>query len=580
VSGRVVGFPDGEPVSGVQLVALDRGGRGAAAVTDAAGDYRIEGVDDGWIRVRARPELGVNRVGAYFDDAYFFCGADELRAEEDPEGVDFALPEGGVLTGRVLDASGEPVPGAAVTARGLDFYNQYLVRTDVADDDGRWTVEGLDSIVLDGTPTPGLYLLSAAAPGQPAAFHGSGWSSEGAEPVPASRGEMGEIDLQLPPLATLTGRVTDAEGLAVSAATVTARVVGHGPGPIVTTEADGSFRLEGVPGAAARVQVSAEGFAVSWSGGDVETDQPATDIDGGGEFDLGDLALMPEALAQVRVLGEDIDGARVRLRRDPDGAVLAQHVVTVDDPVALFDRLPRTTVFAEVVPPPGSTSQGWASDPLTIDVDEVRSIEVGLPPGGFVEGRVLRREAGPLRGARVRWHRGLGSPDPLPPAVALTDGDGAFRLGPIREDTGWIEVTWEPFCSGDPGRAPVWAPAGRQEGDASSDLFVIRPGETIADVEVRMPFDGDRDGMDDVWELLWGLDPDRADATGDPDGDGVANLDEYRERTDPLGAVRVGSGCAASISGVPASAGGPIVLAVIATRRRRRPSSWAADPVC
>lgn len=47
--------------------------------------------------------------------------------------------------------------------------------------------------------------------------------------------------------------------------------------------------------------------------------------------------------------------------------------------------------------------------------------------------------------------------------------------------------------------------------------------------------DDDDDGLPDRWEVLYGLDPtDPADATLDPDGDGLNSLEEFLEGTDPF----------------------------------------------
>ncbi|HET9597438.1 MAG TPA: PKD domain-containing protein, partial [Anaeromyxobacteraceae bacterium] len=57
------------------------------------------------------------------------------------------------------------------------------------------------------------------------------------------------------------------------------------------------------------------------------------------------------------------------------------------------------------------------------------------------------------------------------------------------------------------------------------------------------PGDSDCDGMPDDWELAHGLNPnDPSDASQDPDGDGLTNLEEYRRGTDPHRADTDGDG--------------------------------------
>jgi hypothetical protein len=57
------------------------------------------------------------------------------------------------------------------------------------------------------------------------------------------------------------------------------------------------------------------------------------------------------------------------------------------------------------------------------------------------------------------------------------------------------------------------------------------PGPGIARAT---PLDSDGDGLPDVWETRYGLDPaNPRDAAEDADGDGISNLAEFRSGTDP-----------------------------------------------
>jgi hypothetical protein len=64
-------------------------------------------------------------------------------------------------------------------------------------------------------------------------------------------------------------------------------------------------------------------------------------------------------------------------------------------------------------------------------------------------------------------------------------------------------------------------------------------GDGIPDIDDP---DDDNDGMEDWWELLYGLDPERDDAVEDLDRDGLSNLQEYLRGTNPLKADSDGDG--------------------------------------
>jgi len=88
--------------------------------------------------------------------------------------------------------------------------------------------------------------------------------------------------------------------------------------------------------------------------------------------------------------------------------------------------------------------------------------------------------------------------------------------------------------------------------------------------------DDDGDGMPDTWESLHDLDPlDQTDSSGDADGDGVTNLDEYRRGTDPNKSD--GSGLLFLVVIAVAVIAGILVLLLLLRRRKPTPTTAEKD---
>jgi|GEM_PF-6045813 len=69
----------------------------------------------------------------------------------------------------------------------------------------------------------------------------------------------------------------------------------------------------------------------------------------------------------------------------------------------------------------------------------------------------------------------------------------------------------------------------------------------IGDIEKVINLDSDKDGIPDLWEAVY-LGNTNQDGTGDADGDGIRDIDEYRNGTDPLKAESISKDITSSIT--------------------------------
>lgn len=151
IAGTVTG--GGSPLPGVELVAYDNAGFVAGqAVTNASGQYTIQGLVDGNYRLRSA------NVGGFIDRVYggdscspTACNINDGSAiavsGATVSGIDFALDPGSSIAGTATDPFGNPLPDG--TAVLLDASGLQVTTTPI--NDGLWSFDGLS----DGT----YYLL-------------------------------------------------------------------------------------------------------------------------------------------------------------------------------------------------------------------------------------------------------------------------------------------------------------------------------------------------------------------------------------------------------------------------------------
>jgi hypothetical protein len=545
VSGQVHGFDDGEPLAGVTILVMDRLGQAAVGTTDAQGSYRVQGIDPGLQRVRARPSADLNRIGAWYDDRYFFCGADLLQvgAADEVTGVDFELPAGGFIEGEVHGAGG-PVAGATVTASGLDLFNASLQRSALTDELGGFRISGLDSVILGELPQPGSYRLSVKRAGEAALYFGDTWDADTSPVVLASRGQDTAASFQYPEAAAVRGLVLDSSGAAVAAAQVSLHLETSGGLRVATADAAGEFAFEDVFAGAVTLVAEAEGLARTWfPAAAVRSEAELVSLLPGQDVDLH-LVLAPEARLSVAVAGLGEPGARLVVVDSDTGSQLS--AVTLADEAEQqveLGSLPGRSVAVSVQPAGDSLLASPSSAAASLVMGESAAVSIALSPGAQLLASVRRRGGLPLRGAELLVTDANDSEVVL--GSARSDGEGRFDVRglPAGQDVR-VRFALHTFCTGDPTSVERWWPEARSA--PAAEVIRLEQGTTLDLGEVLLAPDADADRMDDIWEFAWGLNPHLADGGLDPDGDGLSNLEEYRGHSDPWDHPSGAAGCALS----------------------------------
>ncbi len=137
----------------------------------------------------------------------------------------------GTVEGRVLDASGQPVPDATIRPHSAEPFGYVYSQVVKAKADGTF------SLPL----TPGAWSLDA--------WNEAGVLSQGNK-VKVELGKPSQTTITLPATGRVTGVVTDADGNHVEGAEVFVRMGGFPPGPnreqYARTDADGAFTVKGL----------------------------------------------------------------------------------------------------------------------------------------------------------------------------------------------------------------------------------------------------------------------------------------------------------------------------------------------
>jgi hypothetical protein len=410
LSGRVVDG-DRQPVFGAQVNAVDTGvGRGAlllggfggdlgsfdrVAATDAAGVFSLSGLAAGTIDLTVKAEG--YRPGR-LRGVQVFAGREATP-------VEIVLDRGSSLTGLIADATGKPRPGALVIAFQEPSLDKLLARdppshaTAQADEGGRYLLEGME---------PGRYQVHV--PG--------GRARPTSVDVQAGKNELDLVAAD-DETQRVSGRVIDAGGAPVGAATVSLSLDPEGPGTGVSSLSDGSFTFPEVDPGHYWLSASAAGYAPSAEPGPVTVAEIPVD---GLEVEL--------RRAEGTIRGRLVGLTREELARTRLTAVLSDSPWLDMNAVAgLIDESGAYGIA-------GLASGSWlvtaltgsgrrATGRVTLDAGAPEaSLDLDFGGGATLSGRVSI-DGAPLANAKVIVAARSGADR----ATVETSTDGAFRVG-------------------------------------------------------------------------------------------------------------------------------------------------------
>lgn len=233
IRGRVVAAASGQPVRKAQVIATSSDGRETRVTrSDVEGRYELKDLPAGRYRVDVT-KGGFVRL-SYGQMRPFEAGKPiELADAQIVDKVDFALPAGGVITGRVVDELGEPAADVRVTVMRYGYVQgrRQLVGfgpQPATNDIGEYRVFGLPpgQYVLAASPTAsamrGDFVSDDRAGYAPSFYPGTADVSQ-AQRVALETGQaLTNIDIPLVPVRTarISGTAADSQGKPLSGALV------------------------------------------------------------------------------------------------------------------------------------------------------------------------------------------------------------------------------------------------------------------------------------------------------------------------------------------------------------------------
>ena len=565
LSGTVRESPEGGPIESAVVVAYDLRLDYHYTLTDADGNWEIDGVEAGAWRLRVQAPGNENRVSRFYPATRDYCSAQLLWLDEQEtaDGLDVDLEAGGELAGTLVDQQGNPVADATVQADGVDATVTGLYRSASTDSQGNFLIRGLDATATESTG----WTCQVSVDGWPGQLLGDPPVYDDNDAQVYRVGAGGHVDvgtIHLLDGISVGGQVRGPDG-PVPEATVYA----YAAGQILTeqTDAEGRFDAVGLPPGSVLLWASATGIATTYYPNLDRPDQ-YVDVLGEGEVrDDLDMDAPAEAILEIHFTGAEA-GVRAMLYNSTYN--VAKGSSSDDEGVVALHGLYGGTYTLYAWGYPVDRVNTWVDavdgepTPFTIPEGETTRLDVDLGPGARLSGTLHDDFGAPVYGASISV-----TPTSGDTWSTVSEHDGSWSIGGLPAGPWRVEFSYGAYCAQDPDYVSLVWPG--VPDSSRAEAVVLAEGEHREALDVVMPRDDDHDGMSDRWEVSNGLDPSRDDSAEDPDGDGVSNLDEYLLGTDPNQKDAAGGGCGCGSAARPRLPWLALLgLLLVGQRRRRR----------
>ena len=472
ISG-IVTDANGDPVEGVQVSA-----GGFLASTRSDGSYLITVLFPGSYTVAFRDVDDRGFAPEWYDDANNEGSATpvEVDAGEAVVGIDAQLAQGGSISGRVTDESGNPLAG--ITAMVGGWHDQRAV----TGTDGSYQIRGL------AADSHTVQFQDSETGGYLGEWFQDAPDEASATPVVVGGGQaVSGIDAQLAVGGSIGGMVTDESGDPLAGIAVT---VGELDNRSTSSEADGSYQIRGLAAGSYTVQfqdLSNGDYLGEWFDDALDQASATPVVVGGGQA-------VPGIDAQLAV-GGSISGTVTDANGDPvvavsvtvegmvvDGSWSGGSAETLADGSYQIRGLAAGSYEVRFGDPADRYLTEWydnayfyESRTLVVvgDGKAVVGIDAQLSEGGSISGTVIDVNGDPVEGIEVSTSDGS----------SLTASDGSYLI------TGLIPGSFTVFFRdvddvANRGYLPEWYDDAVNESSATP--VVVADGEAVVGIDAQL----------------------------------------------------------------------------------------------